>query len=425
VGSSSAYANSVLSCREATASRARRLRVCLLDLLPTVPYYTGHLCAALHKQSGIEVSLCVTTYSHDRTFFQRTGLHRRRGLLDFAGHLPASLKSLRRAGKLVEYIFNLIRLSVHFMFSPPDVVHVEFVPLMNYSLPFERWFLKLARLFGSKLVYTMHNVLPHDSHQRHRRAYAKIYRLADRIICHDEQAKNRLIAEFTVENDRISIIPHGELFSDKTQADPSSTPLPKTKSKELVVLCQGIIRPYKGIPFLLHAWKVALQAGLQASLWIVGTGEESILRQIEQEAVALDLGSSVHFDFRFVSVEELSRYYQSADILVYPYSDITTSGALMTGIGYGKAIVATNLTAFEQMLQHEHNALLAPYGDVAEWASALIRVASDSHLRARLVQGLQDTQALTPTWSEIASETCHLYEQLVPSSRRETHIAQD
>jgi glycosyltransferase involved in cell wall biosynthesis len=287
---------------------------------------------------------------------------------------------------------------------------------MNYSLPFEKWFLRLARFLGSKLVYTVHNVLPHDTHEHHRQAYAKIYRLADRIICHDEHARNRLTAEFNVENDRISVIPHGELFAKQSQEHHGSA-LIKTHDKDCVILCQGIIRPYKGIPFLLQAWKAARNAGLQASLWIVGTGDENILRQIERDAVALDLGSSVHFDFRFVSVEELSRYYQDADILVYPYSDITTSGALMTGIGYGKPIIATDLTAFEQVLKHEKNALLAPYGDVAGWASALIKLTSDSHLRERLVKGLQDTQALTPSWTEIASETCRVYEQLVPSRR--------
>jgi glycosyltransferase involved in cell wall biosynthesis len=423
VGSSSTYANSVISCGKASVARSRKLRVWLLDLLPTVPYYTGHLCAALQEQSGVEVSLCVTTYSHDRTFFKRAGLRRRSGLLDLAGHLPTSLRSLRRAGKLVEYIFNLVRLAVHFMFSPPDVVHVEFIPLMNYSLPFETWFLSLARFFGSKLVYTMHNVLPHDTRERHRQAYAKIYHLADRIICHDEHARNRLTAEFNVENDRISVIPHGQLFAKKHQEHHGSTPLTKARDNKCIVLCQGIIRPYKGIPFLLQAWKAARDSGVQASLWIVGTGEEDTLREIERDAVALDLGSSVRFDFRFVSVEELSRYYQDADILVYPYSDVTTSGALMTGIGYGKPIIATDLTAFGQILKHEKNALLAPYGDIAEWASALIKLTSDSHLRARLVRGLQDTQALTPSWAEIASETCRVYEQLV-STRRQFHVAQ-
>ena len=55
--------------------------------------------------------------------------------------------------------------------------------------------------------------------------------------------------------------------------------------------------------------------------------------------------------------------YQDAEILVYPYGEVTTSGALMTGIGYGKAIVATRLPAFEQLLHDGENALLVAYGD--------------------------------------------------------------
>lgn len=417
MGLSSTYVNSVVSCREATVAQSRHLRICLLDLLPAVPYYTGHLCAALKAQSGIDVSLCATTYSHDRSFFERTGLRRPKGLLDIAGHFPASLKIVRRAAKFVEYILNLVRLAIQFKFSTPDVVHVEFIPLMDYNLPFEEWFLRVARRFGSKLVYTMHNVLPHDTGERHRRAYARIYGLADRIICHDENAKAKLVAEFGVDESRVSVIPHGELFSSKKAADGTQISLPSKQRKECTVLCQGIIRPYKGIPFLLQSWKMALDSGLKANLWIVGTGEGSVLRQIKRDAETLGLGSSVHFDSRFVSVEELARYYRDADILVYPYSQVTTSGALMTGIGYGKAIVAADHPPFRQVLKHEHNALLVPYGNVAKWASALLRVTSDSHLRARLGHGLQDTERVVPSWAEIASRTCRLYEQLMLSPR--------
>ena len=38
--------------------------------------------------------------------------------------------------------------------------------------------------------------------------------------------------------------------------------------------------------------------------------------------------------FRFISTEELVALYRAADVVVYPYRAITTSGALATGLAF-------------------------------------------------------------------------------------------
>src|SRR6202022_3414901 len=85
-------------------------------------------------------------------------------------------------------------------------------------------------------------------------------------------------------------------------------------------------------------------------LIIAGTGEETILREVQEQVRALGVNESVRLDLRFLRVEEVSLYYQAADIVVYPYKEITTSGALMTGGNYKKAIVATDLPSFREVL---------------------------------------------------------------------------
>lgn len=390
---------------------APHVRVLLFDLLPTVPYYTGHLSAALGLVENLDVVVGSATYTHDRDFFQRTGVQNRPGILDVAYRVRVA--PLRRVLKLLECLINMAALTLQFLRSKPDVIHVQFAPLAEHRLPFELWFLRIARSLGIKLVYTVHNVLPHGASHHQIAVCRALYHLVDHLICHDLHAKSRLVTEFGVNAARISVIPHGPLFGKERQAK-STVPSPTGYTTGTCrVLCQGIIRPYKGVPFLLRAWKAAREAGLQGTLWIVGTGDKSMLKQIKKDVASLGITSSVCLVLRFVSVEELASYYDAADILVYPYSQITTSGALMTGIGYGKAVVASDLVAFEQVLQHEKNALLAPYGDVAGWASALLRLASDPGLRARLAQGLAADRSFTPSWTEIASRTRRVYEQLL------------
>ena len=66
----------------------------------------------------------------------------------------------------------------------------------------------------------------------------------------------------------------------------------------------------------------------------------------------------VNLHVRFISTEELVALYRAADIVVYPYRAITTSGALATGLALGKTIVASNLPVFRELLTDRENALL-------------------------------------------------------------------
>ena len=386
--------------------------VFLFDLLPSVPYYTGHLCAALNGIGNLQVTLVSATYPHDSSFFRRTGLRNRPGLLDVAYRLR--FPPARRATKLAEYLLNLTATALRFLYSKPGVLHVQFTPLAECGLPFELWFLKIARALGIKVVGTVHNVVPHDSSKELTSTYSKLYSLMNSFICHNLPAKQRLASEFGIDPARITVVPHGPLFGTYKKECTSRVEVGDDKAGTgCMVLWQGIVRPYKGISFFLKVWRVARQRGLPGTLCIVGTGSKSLRREIEQEAAALGVAASVRFTWRFVSVEELGNYYEAADIVVYPYSAVTTSGALMTGIGYGKAILASDLPAFQQELQHEHTALLASYGDVEGWATALLRLASNPRLRAALAQELNAARPTRPSWEEIALQTYQAYERLV------------
>ena len=116
--------------------------------------------------------------------------------------------------------------------------------------------MKLCRKRGSKIVLTVHDLLPHDTGQRYKQTFEEVYRRVDGIICHSDHIRARLAAEFSVPEEKVSVIPHGPFFYD----------LPATGSEEtlrgfevgpgeVLVLWQGIIFPYKGIDLLLRAWQ--------------------------------------------------------------------------------------------------------------------------------------------------------------------------
>jgi glycosyltransferase involved in cell wall biosynthesis len=378
------------------------VQVWILDLAAMVPYYTGHLCEWLEKDERAEVRLASVRYRHDLSFFERQGIRNRLALLDCAYEGPG-----RRVVKAIEYLLNLGSVLARAVVRRPDVLHVQFLPLLTLGLQMELWALRVIHMLGCDIVYTVHNVLPQDSGNRLRKRYAEAYRLADRLICHDPGALHRLIHEFGIPADLIATIPHGPLFASEPRSSASGARLRLGfKEQDRVVLWQGIIRPYKGLSFLLDVWRRVCKEEPDALLVVAGTGEAGLLASFRIAAADLP---RVRLDLRFLSVAEVIDYYDAADLIVYPYSEITTSGALMTGISAGKAIVASDLPAFAGCLRNGQTGCLLPYGDLNAWSQTLRKLIRDDERRNSLARNLRNANGSIPSWSGIANSTIDVY----------------
>ena len=103
---------------------------------------------------------------------------------------------------------------MRFLFSPPDIVHVQYLPMLQSRLPLDLWFVQFCRKRGSKIVLTVHDLLPHDTGEAHKQTFRDLYRMVDGIICHSDNIRSRLQAEFAVPEEKIAVIPHGPFFYD-------------------------------------------------------------------------------------------------------------------------------------------------------------------------------------------------------------------
>jgi glycosyltransferase involved in cell wall biosynthesis len=175
-----------------------------------------------------------------------------------------------------------------------------------------------------------------------------------------------------------------------------------------LVLWQGIIFPYKGVDLLLIAWQQVEASGVPAHLVITGTGSPELLLEIRDLITHLHLQ---HVELRpiFISPEELVALYRLADIVVYPYRAITTSGALATGLALGKTIVASDLPVFRELLTNRHNALLIDPEDAAQLAVALIELLRDPKLRLQLASNVETMHFGDQSWLSIARQTMKSY----------------
>jgi glycosyltransferase involved in cell wall biosynthesis len=380
-----------------------------------VPYYTAYLSRALLAE-GVHVMVGSITYYLDPGCFTSRGLKLDPGMMDVVGKFPLP-RLPRRVLKLAESLLNLFALWWRFLLSPPDVIHVQFLPMLKWRIPLDLWLIEFSRMRGAKIVLTVHDLLPHNTGETYKATFLELYRSADRMICHSDHIKDRLEAEFSVPRAKVFVIPHGPFFYDLPadglvqQGKPSDA-----DAVTVEVLWQGILSPYKGVDLLLHAWQQVEANCSNCRLSIVGTGAPEMLEQVRLQVERQKL-EHVNLQLRFVSTQELVALYRAADVVVYPYRAITTSGALATGLALGKAIIASDLPVFRELLTDRENALLVDAQNPAALAGALLELAHDKALRNHLADRVREMNFGDQSWLSIAKKTLHVYEDALLSQQ--------
>ena len=94
-------------------------------------------------------------------------------------------------------------------------------------------------------MLTAHDILPREARPGQRQAQRRLYEHFDAVVVHSEHGRARLMDELGVDERRVHVIPHGAFAHLAVAADDAARPPFETDAP--VVLCFGLMRPYKGI----------------------------------------------------------------------------------------------------------------------------------------------------------------------------------
>jgi len=389
----------------------KNIEVIIIDLLCLTPFYDKYLFQGLKKRIQ-NLKLITISFHKDISYFKRNDIRISGPLINIVARIQINKKVIRQLLKTFEYILNLFLITNIFILKPPDIIYIQWVPFIT-KLPFEVWFLNLMKFCGIKIVYTVHNVLPHDTGNKYMKCFSRVYKIADLLICHTEHAKQRLVSEFKIDANSVEIIPHGPMFHDSIKINHEDARLRLGFNGEVIVLFFGLLRQYKGIDFLLQAWKEVLEQCSKAFLLIVGDGDRTYKQRMIDKIIDLGISETVKLELRFVSNDELVIYHQAADILVYPYKEISQSGALLTGMTFGKPIVATTVGGIKEILVNNETAVLVDYGDVNGFSKALVDLIKDPHKRGELGGKALDLVHSKYSWDMVARKTIKSFYKLM------------
>lgn len=181
-----------------------------------------------------------------------------------------------------------------------------------------------------------------------------------------------------------------------------------------VVLCFGLVRPYKGVDLLIEAFAAAPP---EAVLLVVGRAMMPV-EPLRRRAEELGLGERVRFVTRFITEPEIPAYFRRADLVALPYREIEQSGVLFTALAFGCPLLLSAVGGFSEVGERHGAARLVPPGDAAALGAALSELLGDDDMRTRLAEASRRAASGPYSWSRAAERTRSLYESLMGEAGR-------
>mgnify|MGYP000409699739 CR=1 FL=1 len=276
-----------------------------------------------------------------------------------------------------------------------DLIHVQME--YGYFTPnLELGFYSSLRQLGKPVVTTMH-VAGDPSRD------SIIAQASSKVIVH-----NKWCAKLFGHKGKTVIIPHG--------CDPRECPPREECKKALgidpkipIVGYLGFISPAKGLEILIAAM-TKVEAGLLiGGGWFIGE-ETDYINRLKEWSLKLLPGKCMWLGY--VPDENMPIAYGAMDLVVYPSRWMSESGALLTALSHGKAVIARRLPPTREK---ERLGALATFSSTEDLVREVRELLKDESLRRRLEEGARK-YAERNSWTEVADKHLSLYKRVLSRS---------
>ena len=273
-------------------------------------------------------------------------------------------------------------------------------------------FLLGARLLGYKLVWTVHNLVPHDrvttNDLQIRRSLA---RQSSAVIVHGESTVQDMVIH-RIDTSRVTVVPIGSyasLYPQDITREQARSRL-GIEDDGLTFLFFGRVVPYKGVRALLDAFLELSAQHPTARLVIAGpcsdVGESEVVKQKASRS------GRITVELDYIPDARVQEFMLASDVAVYPFTRMTTTSSVIVSMGFGLPTIAPRLGSLRD-LPDGVGILYDP-----EDAQGLARsLAAAVEQRARLAEMGARARSYVDglSWERSAAATHEIYRSVVQS----------
>ncbi len=199
-----------------------------------------------------------------------------------------------------------------------------------------------------KVLFTCHNVFPHERFPMDRFLTKLVLNKGDGFIVHSKSDENDLLSFKENANKVFNPIPTYNVFKIHNFS--------KSESREEIVrkdgfdisdstkllLFFGFVREYKGLKHLINAMPQVARQFPDCRLLVVGSfrdDKEEYVNLIE----TLGVKPNIYLKDTYTPDDEVEKYFSASDLVVLPYEDATQSAIVQISFGFEKPVIVTNV----------------------------------------------------------------------------------
>lgn len=269
-------------------------------------------------------------------------------------------------------------------------------------------FVKLSRLKGTKIVWTVHNLQSHDGlyPELESRLWHHFVTRLDGYIALTEGGRADALARHPSLRDRPGfVIPHGPyraVYPDSVTRLEARSRLGLPRDARVLVWL-GQVRPYKNLTHLIETFHHVPDS--DTYLVVAGKPSTSELAQQVRQAAGRDARVLLHLDF--IPDDEVQVYLRAADLVVLPYREVLNSGSAILALSFACPVLVCEQGAMAE-LQHSMG---------REWVHTYHGELRPETLREALDWALRTPRDLTRpfrelSWDTIARQTLAAYQEI-------------
>ncbi|EAQ47945.1 glycosyltransferase family 4 protein [Leeuwenhoekiella blandensis] len=206
--------------------------------------------------------------------------------------------------------------------------------------------LLLLEVLRKKIVWTMHNRMPHDQRfqKLHELLLTKLIKQSKAIVIHSKLSQVILKNDYGVDENKVFYCPHPDYINEY---GPMEAAIEKDDSKTLKLLFMGAVKPYKNIELLIEVVKNLEVSTIE--LTIAGK-PVSVEYGIQLEHLVKNV-SNIHLELTFIPDDLIPGYLNACDALVLPYDlrSSLNSGTVLLAFSYARSVICPDIGTLQDL----------------------------------------------------------------------------
>ena len=236
----------------------------------------------------------------------------------------------------------------------------------------------LPRAHRHRVCFLCHNVLPHERHLLEHLLCRYAFRHVPYFIVHSEEDQQKLLQL----KPRAQVVRNCHpIYSDFAQGQVLDKAAARRRLQlevdHHVILFFGLIRPYKGLAYLIRALPAVLRE-VDCTLLVAGEFYEDKSKYsalVEENGVA----AQVRFEDKYIANEDVASYFCAADVVVLPYVEASQSGIVPLAYAFHTPVISTRVGGLPEAVEDGRTGFLVDPRDPAELARAIIAYYQGGH----------------------------------------------